>query len=544
MEENDIPRPAPSETASSLYPGLDSPGPTDYINKSSDGNGFNTLFAKSAEALYICSMDGTLMDCNQAMADLLGYPKNTLIGMPFFCNKIFSENDLGCAMDSLAKNRQGKSTGPEEFTLQTKDRYPVFVEASAHPILMENQTVVLGIAKDITPQKNAQREREQFGAQFRQAQKMEAVGTLTAGIAHEFNNILSPIMILTELTLLDLPDDSPLRVNLEKVLDASIRARDLISQILTLSRQGEEEPYPLKIGPVIKEALKLLRASLPTTIKISHQIQTASDTVLADPTLIYQVLMNLFTNAHHAMGKAGGQLTVTLDEALLGLGDVPDYPDLKPGKYLRFTVGDTGCGMDGDTLFRIFDPYFTTRKNTQSSGMGLTVARDIIHSYSGAICVKSEPEKGAIFDVFLPKFEIETQKEDISIQSLPEGDECILLVDDDINLMNSLKKALEKLGYQVTGSCSSPDALDIFRSHPDSFDLVITDQTMPDLTGENLSKELIEIRPDIPIILCTGFSELIDMDKASGMGIREFIMKPIKFRSFANTIRNALDADV
>ena len=505
---------------------------------------FGTLFTHAPEPVFICQMDGILVDCNKAMVQLLDYPKTNLIGMPFFSKEIFSEKDLARAMNNLDKNREGISTGPDEFTLHTKDRSPVYVETTGHPVFIDDKNLVLGIVRDITQHKNAEKERQLFQAQFRQAQKMEAIGTLTGGIAHEFNNILSPIMILTELTMLDLPDDSPMRRNLEKVLEASTRAKDLINQILTLSRHGEEEPYPLKVGPVVKEALKLLRASLPATIKITPGIHTTSDMILADPTQIYQVLMNLFTNANHAMEKTGGELTVTLDDVLFGWGDLPDYPNLTPGNYLRLTVSDTGHGMDRETLNRIFDPYFTTRKKSQSSGMGLTVAQDIIRNYNGAITVHSKPEKGTTFYVFLPKFQIEPQKEEISAQPFPRGNENILLIDDDIHLMSSLKGALEKLGYKVEGKSSSLDALEAFRTKPHEFDLVLTDQTMPDLTGENLSRELMAIRPGIPIILCTGFSELIDEKKAMAMGIRRFIMKPIKFRYMADAIRKTLDETI
>jgi len=502
---------------------------------------FGTLFAHAPDPLFICQMDGTLVDCNKAMAQLLDCPKTDLIGMPFFCEEICSEEDIDRAINNFEKNQKGISTGPDEFILRTKNNSPVYIEATGHPVYIGDTNLVLGIARDMTQHKHAEKERQVFQAQFRQAQKMEAVGTLTGGIAHEFNNILSPIMILTELTMMDLPQDSPMRENLEKVLEASIRAKDLINQILTLSRQGEEEPYPLKVGPVVKEALKLLRASLPTTIRITSHIQTVSDTVLADPTQIYQVLMNLFTNAHHAMGKTGGELTITLDEVILGKNDIPEYPELAPGNYLRLAVSDTGHGMDRGTLNRIFDPYFTTKKQTQSSGMGLTVAKDIVHNYNGAITVDSKPQKGSIFYVFLPKFEIEIQKQDKSTDPLPRGKENILLIDDDIHLLNSLKGALEKLGYKVDGKNSSLDALDVFRSRSYAFDLVLTDQTMPDLTGEDLSRQLMEIRPDIPIILCTGYSELVDEDKAVTMGIRQLIMKPIKFRYLAEVLRKTLD---
>ncbi len=504
--------------------------------------GFSTLFKHTPEPLFICKTEGTLVDCNIAMADLLGYGRADLIGKSLFSTEIFPENGLQRVIEGLGKKKRKATTTPDEFMMHRRGGTPVYVQASIYAIALNGENLVLGIAKDITEQKHAEEERIAFETQLRRAQKMEAIGTLAGGIAHEFNNILSPIMLHTELTIFDLPEDSPLRLNLEEVLEASNRARELINQILALSRQGEEEPYPLKIGPVIKETLKLLRSSLPSTIKIRQSIKTKSATILADPSQIHQVLMNLCTNAGRAIGKKDGTMTVTLDDISADRDDLPAVPDLGPGPYVRLTVSDTGHGMDQDVLTRIFDPHFTTQKKGRGTGLGLAVVHGIVSSYGGAISVESTPRKGSTFTIFLPQVETEAPEETVVDYHPPMGKERVLLVDDDISLLNVLQGALERLGYTVVAHVNSIEALAFFRAKPKQFDLVITDQTMPNLTGEYLSKEILQIRPDIPIILCTGFSETIDEKRAKSIGIREYITKPIALHKIAGTIREILDA--
>jgi len=504
---------------------------------------FETLFQCTPDPVFICDLDGILVDCNTCLSEMLECERVDLIGTPFFSEALFAERDLPEASQIMAKNRNGASAGPDEFELHTRNRVPVHVRITTHPVKMREDTFALGIVRDITEQKTAEAERDHIETRFRQAQKMEAIGTLAGGIAHEFNNILSPIMVYTELTLLDLPEDSDssLRRSMEEVLAASDRARDLIGQILALSRQGEEEPYPLKITPIIKEVTKLLRVALPTTIKIRQHLTSETDTVLADPSQVHQVLMNLCTNAGDAMRKEGGVLEVSLQNVVLGPDARSAFPDIAPGGFIRLTVSDTGHGMEQAVLDRIFDPHFTTKEKGQRTGLGLAVVQAIISNYGGGIAVDSEPGKGTRFDVFFPEAGPETEKAAETVSQIRKGDESILLVDDDISLLTSTQWALGKLGYSVTAHISSIEALEVFRSDPTQFDLVITDQTMPNLTGENLSKALMEIRPDIPIMLCTGHSESIDEDRARALGIRQYLMKPIALRRMAATIRDILD---
>ncbi|MDP3029139.1 MAG: GAF domain-containing protein, partial [Deltaproteobacteria bacterium] len=363
--------------------------------------------------------------------------------------------------------------------------------------------------------------------QLVQIQKMEAIGTLAGGIAHDFNNILTAIIGYTELAREAAPEGSRVQAHLQEVFRAGMRAKDLVQQILIFSRQSKQEQKPLQTDSIVKEGLKLLRASIPTTIEIRPNIERECGTVLGDPTQIYQVLVNLCTNAAHAMGEKGGVLEVSLMNVDLDADAVAQHPGLKPGLYVRLTVNDTGHGMDRAVMEQIFHPFFTTKGPGEGTGMGLAVVHGIVKSHGGAITVDSEPGRGATFHVYFPRIERGRAPEAEAAASVPTGSERILFVDDEKALVDMIKQMIESLGYKVAGRTSSIEALEAFRAQPDKFDLVITDQTMPNMTGKMLAKELLRIRPDIPIILCTGYSELITEEKAKAMGIRELVMKPV-----------------
>jgi CheY-like chemotaxis protein len=372
---------------------------------------------------------------------------------------------------------------------------------------------------------------------------MEAIGTLAGGIAHDFNNILSAIMGYTELAVLGVPEKLPAKQNLQEVLKASHRAKDLVRQILTFSRQGEQERKPVLIFPIVKETLKLLRASLPSTIEIRQKIDSETGVIEANLTQIHQVVMNLCTNAAHAMRENGGVLEVSLVNVEMDIDTTAQHPDIHPGPYLRLTVSDTGIGIAPDLVERIFDPYFTTKKVGEGTGLGLAVVHGIVKSHGGIIKVYSELGKGSTFHVYFPLIDgfqeiTETQK----VELLPMGDhERVLFVDDEQALVELGEKMLEHLGYEVTVRTSSIEALELFRNQPDRFDLIITDFTMPNMTGDKLAQEVMRLRPGLPVILCTGFSERISEMKAKALGIQEFVMKPFDLNDLARTIRRALD---
>jgi PAS domain S-box-containing protein len=375
-----------------------------------------------------------------------------------------------------------------------------------------------------------------------QAQKMEAIGTLAGGIAHDFNNILSAIIGYTELSLIDIPKDSALQNNLQQVLKAGGRAKELVRQILAFSRQRESELAPVKVSLIVNEALKLLRASLPATIKMRHFIKS-NLSVLTDPTNIHQVLMNLCTNASFSMQEKGGVLEVNLNDVDLDADFTKLHPEVKPGKFTNLTVRDTGCGMIPEVAERIFDPFYTTKKVGEGTGMGLSVVHGIVKSHGGSIVVESTPGKGSVFSVFLPAIEAEETNQADQAQLIITGSERILFVDDEDFLVDIGKRMLERLGYRVTAKTSSVEAYELFRQSPDEFDLVITDMTMPDMTGDLLARKLIALRPDIPIIVCTGYSERINSDIAKEIGIRALAMKPVVMKDIAQMIERILSKE-
>ena len=383
-------------------------------------------------------------------------------------------------------------------------------------------------------------ERKRLEAQIQQTQKMEAIGTLAGGIAHDFNNILSAIMGFTEISLGQVEKGTDLYSNLQEVFRAGKRAKDLVKHILTFSRQAEQERKPVQIQLISKEALRFLRATLPTTIKIRTEIKSDS-LVMADPTHIHQLLLNLCTNAGHAMGQKGGVLEVKLVDVEFEEDVMAENPELKPGPYLELTISDTGHGMTPQVLDRIFDPFFTTKEKGEGTGMGLSVVHGIVGSHGGKIKVSSEPGKGSTFKIYLPTVARNEPSLPIAEETIATGTERILFVDDETALVNIGKQMLGSLGYKVTARTSSIEALELFKAKADSFDLVITDMTMPNMTGDELAKELIRIKPEMPIILCTGYSARINQQQAATMGIRAFVSKPVLKRDIAETIRNVLD---
>jgi len=375
-----------------------------------------------------------------------------------------------------------------------------------------------------------------------QSQKMEAIGALAGGITHDFNNILAAILGYTELALLGDRLDNPTKRNLEQIQKACQRAKELVNHILAFRRQSKQEIQPVQISAIVKEGLKMLRASIPASIKISQQIESENGLINADPTQIHQVLMNLGINAAHAMRDYGGTIRVILAEKKIDSEEAARYPDIQPGSYLRLTVSDEGHGMAPELLGHIFDPYFTTKEKEGGSGLGLAVVHGIVKHYGGAITIKSKVQKGTTVHIYFPKAEqLEPANEILTDQSMPTGDERILFIDDEQHLVYIGREMLEYLGYEVTASTSSAEALELFQSRPDRFDLVITDMAMPQITGEKLAQKFIKIRSDIPIIICTGFSDKVTPENAKMIGIKEFAMKPLLMQDLAKTIRKALN---
>ncbi|MCP3899031.1 MAG: response regulator, partial [Desulfobacteraceae bacterium] len=402
----------------------------------------------------------------------------------------------------------------------------------------DGRIVKLQIATDITYIKNIETE-------LHQAHKMDSIGTLAGGIAHDFNNILFPIMGYTELLMEEIPEKSPLKDTLKEIHNGTMRARDLIKQILTFSRQDISEFKLIKIQPIIEEGLKLIRSSIPATIKIEQNISSDCGIIKADPIQIHQIVMNLSTNAYHAMTDTGGKLTIDLKKVELNSKNIMN-PEMKSGDYACLTIKDTGMGMDKNIIEKIFDPFFTTKKAGKGTGMGLSVVHGIVKKMNGAIQFESELSKGTEFNIYLPieKKSIE-ESESISPIKTPKqkGNEQILLVDDEEDIVTMEKRMLKNFGYQVTALTSSTEALETFHDDPNKFDIVITDMAMPNMSGEKLSAEIKKIHPDIPILLCTGYSEVMSKEKATSLGIKGFLLKPIVMEDLANKIREILDGN-
>ena len=378
--------------------------------------------------------------------------------------------------------------------------------------------------------------------QLQQVMKLQAIGTLAGGIAHDFNNILFPIVGYTELTMDDVPEGSQAKQNLQEVLKAANRAKKLVQQILTFSRQNSQERKPMRVQTLIKEALKLLRATIPSSIEIHTSVDEDCGLIKGDPTQIHQVIMNLSTNAYHALQETGGKIEVSLKEINLNYEESLQRVGIKVGRHLELTVKDNGQGMTPQVLERIFDPYYTTKKQGKGTGLGLSVTHGIIKNHGGDISVSSQPGVGSTFSVYLPVIDdIDLEIESAETASATNGNERILLVDDEAQIIDIERRILERLGYKVTSKTDSEEALEEFSARPELFDLVITDMTMPKITGDRLARRLMDINPQIPVIMCTGFNEAITEEKALAMGIDKFVMKPIIKDELACAIRTVLD---
>nr|WP_320192744.1 transporter substrate-binding domain-containing protein [uncultured Desulfobacter sp.] len=386
-----------------------------------------------------------------------------------------------------------------------------------------------------------QQEKINLQTQIRQAQRVESIGNLAGGIAHDFNNILCPIIGMSELLLEDLPSNSIERENAEEIYKAGERGRDLVQQILAFSRQSDQKKMPTRIQSVLKEVLKLSKSTIPSYVEIKQSIQADCGFVMADPTQIHQVAMNLITNAFHSVEANGGKISVTLKETTGETGELPDS-DIQSDKYAVLSVSDTGHGMSRDIQNKIFDPYFTTKKHGKGTGLGLSVVHGIVSEHGGTITVSSEIDKGTKFHVYLPLMDQTIEPVTINTLKIPHGKgERILLVDDEESVANLEKQILERLGYQVNHRINSVEAFEAFAADASRFDLVVTDMSMPNMTGDQLAKEMLAIRPDIPIIICTGFSERVNKEQAKSLGVKGFLMKPVVKSNMAQMVRSVLD---
>jgi PAS domain S-box-containing protein len=505
---------------------------------------YRSLIETTSDWIWEADAMGRCTYASPRVEEILGYAPGELIGRTAYDFMPEEERRrLRPILSEIAVLKQPFSF--LENISRHKDGRPVVLETSGVPIFSADGTIAgyRGINRNITDRKRAEEERKKLEEQFHQMQKMESIGTLAGGIAHDFNNILSSVMGYAELTLLEVEEGSEAEDNLKHLLKAACRAKNLVKQILTFSRQGKIEKRPLDLRAMIAENLNFLRATLPTTIQIKQTMEQGSDLIEGDATDISQIIMNLCTNAAQAMGEGGGTLEVFLNRVNVNPKGEAAAQGIVPGGYLRLGVRDTGGGIPPDILKKIFDPYFTTKEVGKGTGLGLSVVQGIIKNYGGGITVSSEAGQGTLFEVYFPRLERKTDRPVHEKRgTLPAGNqERILVVDDEPEIAELVRRHLSRLNYKASVSTGSVEALDLIRTSEGSFDLVITDMAMPKMTGDKLAQEIINVSPGTPIILCTGFSEYMSEEKARAIRIREFLMKPVVREDLARAVRKVLD---
>lgn len=493
-----------------------------------------TAIEQASESVVITNASGLIQYVNPAFERISGYSRKEANGMAL--DRLNSGQRSPVRFSEIQQQLASGETWAGRLANRDKFGCPFEVEATIAPIRDETGRIThnVSVQRDMTQESELRR-------QLRQAQKMEAIGSLAGGIAHDFNNILVPIIGHAEIALLEAPEGSHIRNSLREILKAAARAKDLVGQILAFSRQSEIEFRPLKINIVVREAVRLLRASIPPSIDIVNRVSKNCGPVMGDPSQIHQVILNLATNAYHAMAETGGTMTVSLSEVVLDDSPSGSGPQMPKGRYVRLSVEDTGCGFDKTMIDKIFDPYFTTKPQGEGTGLGLSVVHGIVTSHAGRIFADSTPGQGSRFTVYLPRVDSLSPSSTIGNRPRPVGgSEHILVVDDEEAITGMFKKMLKRLGYDVTTCESGEEARDLLRSNPKGFDLVITDYAMPRMSGIELAEALREIRPDMPILLCTGVSETLSLSDMEPFGIADILLKPVFSNELDAKIRTVL----
>jgi PAS domain S-box-containing protein len=492
------------------------------------------LLELAHNAIIVRDMENNIIFWNHGAEEMYGWTRDEAKETS---TRRFLKTKFPVSRDEVMKTlvREGKWEGEVEQVTRDGRKITVLSRRAVQWDQGGHPAAIMEINLDITAARQAEE-------QLRQSQKMEAIGTLAGGIAHDFNNILAAIIGFTEMVLDDVADNKDVQHKMERVLKAAFRGRDLVKHILAFSRKAAPQRKEITLTSLVKETHALLRSSLPSTIQMPLVITTGDDHVLADSTQLQQVLMNLATNAAYAMREDGGRLTTRISSVTFPQGSILPDADMEPGDYVKLTVQDTGVGMTKEVRQRIFEPFFTTKGPGEGTGMGLAVVYGVVKNLGGTVTVQSEPGEGSTFEVLLPQAQRpDTKKEEAAASVLPTGTERILFVDDEELLVEMTRGMLEGLGYHVTVTANGMDAWNLFRENPSRFDLVITDQTMPDLTGVKLAQKMLKARKDTPIILCTGYSEMVSAEKAKEAGISAFVTKPVVRKELAETVRRVLD---
>jgi PAS domain S-box-containing protein len=488
----------------------------------------NILDSVQAGVIVIDPETHAIIELNRAAAEMIGTKKDHIVNN--ICHNYLCPNDIGmCPVTDLGQS------------VEQSDRELLTVNGTRIPVLKTVSCATINEKEYLIESFIDLREKKQLESMLLRSPKMESIGSLAGGIAHDFNNILFPIVGMAELLLEDLSSQSLEYENAQVILKAGNRGSDLVKQILTFSRQSEHKLIPIRVQQVLIEVMKLMRSTIPSYIEIEENIQSDCGLLLADSTQIHQVAMNIITNAYHAVESKRGKINAQLREVVLGVDEFSDG-SIGGGRYALFSVTDTGHGISPELMDKIFEPYFTTKEQGKGTGLGLAVAYGIIKEHKGDIRVYSEVGKGTTFNIYLPLLEKIVGKDtDEQSRTDPKGNERILLVDDEESIAGLEKQMLERLGYKVTSRVNSVETLEVFKAMPDAYDLVITDMTMPNMTGDQLADKMNEIRPDLPVIICTGFSERINGERAKAIGVKGFLMKPVIKSELAKIVREVLD---
>ncbi|MDZ7724373.1 MAG: PAS domain S-box protein [candidate division KSB1 bacterium] len=499
---------------------------------------YRSLFENASIALLVVEKDFTISYANQKFTDLTGHSEQETMTGKRIDDFIF-DKDIAWMKDLLTPLQQdlAHTQGQQEIQIRDINNKPVHTLISVARVEENDQTIISLL--DITNIKQAEQERKKLETQLRQSQKLETIGTLAGGIAHEFNNILTPILGYSDMIIADLSPDHPIYQDMKFIVDAANRAGELVDQMLTFSRLSEHEPKPLKPDLMIKEAVKLMQSSLPSSIQVKQNIHNNCDKILADPTQIHQLVINLCTNAFQAMEERGGTLSLKLIQ--IPVSEIPG--SLRAGlsalEYIKFTVADTGRGMDASTLKRLFDPFYSTRDSATNRGLGLSVVHGIVETMNGIIDVQSQKMVGTTFDIYLPVLPAATNATPANHQQLG-GHETIMIIDDEEAVISLLERMLSRMGYHVIKKMDSLNALETFSSRADSIDLVITDLTMPHLSGFELSQKMKAIQPSTPILLMTGYIEKANKIEQDNL-FDKVIRKPVIVGELLDLVRNTLD---
>lgn len=491
------------------------------------------LYDEATDGIGLADAEtGLLVDCNRTLAELVERDKSELIGKPQSILHPVQEHRNGFSV-AFQQHRDGRTEHTLPSQLITKTGKRIDVEIKASLFHLKGRNLLLGLFRDISNRKKLEN-------QLHQAQKMQSIGTLAGGIAHDFNNILSSVLGFTELALAEVEKGTSIEENLQEVYTAGKRAKELVRQILAFARQTADEVKPIEVNAIAKEVIKFIRSSIPATIEIQQHISSTSS-IMGNPVQVHQILMNLLTNAAQAMEENGGILHVNLKDVVIDSNRTEPSLELEAGNYIELKVSDTGVGIAPEIIGSIFEPYFTTKGMGEGTGMGLAVVQGLVESYSGKITVETTLGKGSTFTIYFPVAPERSNHRPYESMDLPNGLESILFIDDEAPIVRVGTRILANLGYSVISKTDSAEALELFRSNPDDFDLIITDMTMPGMTGDVLAEKMMAIRPNIPVILCTGYNKKMSDERAKEIGIKAFAYKPISKSELAFTVRRALD---